>query len=92
MTLRFCGSSQRRGGLKKGMYVTVPTNWATGLSGKVSKDAISEIMEALEEKWITIDDYDFVFTTHEDIGNYLPSFPRRSGWRAGEILLYWEKV
>ena len=92
MVLRYGGISRRRGGLKEGMYVTVPTNWATGIGGNVSKDAISEIMEALEEKWITIYDYDAVFDTSEDIGNYLPSFPRRAGYRAGKVLTWWKKV
>ena len=92
MILRYGGISRRRGGLTEGMYVTVPTNWATGIGGRVSKDAISEIMEALEEKRITIYDYDAVFDTSEDIGNYLPSFPRYPGFRAGKVLTWWRKV
>ena len=91
MTLKYNGFN--RGSLKEGMYVNVPTNWATGLSGMVTKDAIPEIMEALEEKWITFDDYDTVFETlnDKDYGRLL-GYGCRPGHRAGRMLRWWRKV
>ena len=98
ITLRFTGADRRRGGLREGMYVNVPTNWYVDDFGKkVTKDAIPEIMEALEDKYITIsgDDYDHVFCTVET--SYLPEskWPGgqvRSYKRNGRVLLHWEKV
>ena len=94
ITLKFTGSDRRRGGLREGMYVNVPTNWATDIGGSVSKDAIPEIMEALDDKYITIsgDDYEHVFYTYAVRNEQMSSFPRRPGWRAGKALLYWKKV
>ena len=94
MVLKYTGTSLRRGGLKEGMYVTVPTNWATCISGKVSKDAISEIMEALDDKNITIsgDDYEHVFATFT-VENWEWASPLiNPGRRAGKTLLFWKKV
>lgn len=92
MTLKYTGS--KRGSLKEGMYVNVPTNWATGFNGCVTTDAIPEIMEALEEKWITVDDYDSVFDTYKDsdFGGLLRIDSRRPGYRAGRMLCWWRKV
>lgn len=98
ITLRYSGADRRRGGLREGMYVNVPTNWYVDDFGKkVTKDAIPEIMEALEDKHITIsaDDYDHVFYTVET--SYLPEskWPGgqvRSYKRNGRVLLHWEKV
>lgn len=92
MTLRYGGVSLRRGGLKKGMYVTVPTKWATDNYGNVTADAIPEIMEALEEKWITIDDYDHVFHTYKYDQGGLINSPLRAGWRGCKVLVHWNEV
>ena len=73
--------------------MNVPTNWATIFDGNVSKDAIPEIMEALDDKNITIsgDDYEFVFATFAVDDWQLSSAPLRPGRRAGKVLLYWKK-
>lgn len=95
ITLKFTGLDCRRGGLRQGMYVNVPTNWATdSVGGNVTKDAISEIMEVLDDKYITIPDgdYDHVFSTYAVEEWRLSSAPLRPGRRAGKALLYWEKV
>ena len=98
ITLRFTGLDRRRGGLREGMYVNVPTNWKVDEYTKlVTKDAIPEIMEALDDKYITIsgDDYDNVFCTTET--SHLPERVTPGGGvlsykRNGRVLLYWEKV
>lgn len=90
-TLRFSGYDGERSRLKEGMFLNVPTDWATDFFGRVSKDAIQEIMEALEEKGITIHHYDWVFDT-DNVGRGLAGFPRKHGWRADAVLRSWKKV
>ena len=92
MTLKYYG--RKNGSLKEGTYVNVPTIWATGLDKCVTTDAIQEIMEALEEKWITVDDYDSVFysISDRDFGGLLRGDCFHSGYRAGRMLMYWRKV
>ena len=42
ITLRFTGADRRRGGLREGMYVNVPTNWyVDDFGNKVTKDGYS---------------------------------------------------
>ena len=93
MVLKYTGISRRRGGLKEGMYLIVPTNWATALD-HVTKDAIPEIMEALDDKNITIsgDDYEHVFATFAVEKWEWASPLINPGRRAGKILSFWEKV
>ena len=92
MTLKYDGPTI--GDLKKGTYVRVPTNWKTGLGyGCVTKAAIDEIIEALEDKGITVDDYDYVFS---QVDNMKPGELSCRYARAGVIpkveLLFWTKV
>ena len=92
ITLKYTGLS-RRGGLGEGMYLNVPTNWATARD-HVTKDAIPEIMEALEEKHIVISpkDYDHVFYTCA-VEKWEWETPLiNPGRRAGKVLMYWDKV
>ena len=89
MVLKYTGISLRRGGLKEGMYLTVQKNYSTDLIGHVAKAAIPEIMEELENKWITIDDYDYVFSTIKAMGGMATLGP---GWRESEVLRNWKKV
>ncbi len=88
ITLKYCGSQNGR--LKEGMYLNVPTNWAKGICGNITADAISEIMEVLEEKSITVNDYDHVFATMKD--TFLKNDFGRHGRNAGKVLLCWKKV
>ena len=93
ITLRYCGYAGRYSRLKEGMYVTVPTNWATdSVGGCVTKDAIPEIMEELEKKRITVDDYDSVFYTMKVDRWQLAGPPLRPGYKACKVLLNWRKV
>ena len=88
ITLKYGGYQDGR--LKTGMYLNVPTNWAKGICGNITTDAIPEIMEALEEKWITVNDYDHVFATMKD--TLLKNDFGRPGRNAGKVLLCWKKV
>lgn len=90
MTLKYQGVSERRG-LKDGMYINVPTKWATDSLGRVTADAIQQIMEALKEEWITIDDYDYVFSTDNCLGGLINT-PLRAGWRGRKVLNHWREV
>ena len=89
ITLRFKGYDGDRSRLKEGMLVHVPTNWTTeAICGKVTKNAIPEIEEALEKKGINIVHYDWVFKiieTNQLIGRF-------GCWTKGEVLQFWEKV
>ena len=98
ITLRYTGPDLRRGGLREGMYVNVPTNWYTDeFKQRVTKDAIPEIMEALDDKHITIpgDYYDIVFDTIETSSlpeSKWPGGQVRSYKRNGRVLFNWKKV
>lgn len=88
MILKYCGRQEGR--LRDGMCVNVPTNWAVGVCGLISADAIEEIMEALDRKQIINYDYDYVFRTQDD--SLLRLETGRPGYRAGKTLFRWEEV